>query len=61
VLDGVPLLVGVLAVSVSAFAPSLSGGSGWGLALLLCLWRHFTGKTFDFVKLYDTFEFVMQV
>jgi len=37
VLGGVPLLVGVLAVSVSAFAPSLSDGSGWGLALLLCL------------------------
>ena len=60
-LGDVPLLVGVLAVSVSASAPSLSGGSGWGLALLLCLYRHFTGKSFDFIKPYDTFEFVMQV
>ena len=60
-LGGVLLLVGVLAVSVSASAPSLSGGSGWGLALLLGLWRHFKGKSFNFIKPYDTFKFVMQV
>jgi len=31
------LLVGVLAVSVSASAPSWNGGIGWGLALFLGL------------------------
>jgi len=37
VLGGVPLLVGVPAVSVSASAPSWNGDSGWGLALFLGL------------------------
>jgi len=32
----VPLLVGVLAVSISASAPSWNGGSGLELALVLC-------------------------
>ena len=38
---------------------SLSGGSGWGLALALMSMETLYGtKPFDFVELYDTFEFV---
>jgi hypothetical protein len=61
VLGDVLLLVGVLAVLVFAFAPSLNDDSDLGLALVLCLWGQHTGKPLDFFKPYDTFKFVMQV
>jgi len=61
VLGGVPLLVGVLAVSVSASAPSWNGVASLECSFVLRRWTYLTGKTFDFFKPYDTFEFVMQV
>jgi hypothetical protein len=59
VLDDGPLLVAVLAVSVSASAPSWSDGIGLELAWFFGVSGYHTGKTFDFLKSYDTFKFVL--
>jgi len=51
----VPLLVGVLAVSVSASAPSWNDASSWGLALFFDVSGHSKIKTDYFFKPYAIF------
>lgn len=58
-LGDVLLLVVVLVVLVFVSVLSWSDGSDLGLAFFLSGLGHHTGETFDFLKLYDTLEFVL--
>ena len=51
----------LLAVSVYASVLSWNDASSLGLALFFDVSGHHTGKTFNFFKPCDTFEFVLQV